>query len=230
MGDLRRTANAFASTPPKAARTRAIALAVTLAVHGAALTALLWTWVKPSPPPPEPAPLEVTLLKPSPPAPRAETLGAPVSFVQPEVPHVTLPSVTLARVTVADKSDLLTGAQLAGAVGAGEGGGGGGCDVGRLVQAALRKDPLVRAAVADAGRTGKAMMLWNGDWVQTGGQEGKGLSAAREAVMWEVAFAPKACREQRQHGLILLSLADGATRFAVGAGDWRWSDLLGVRR
>jgi hypothetical protein len=31
------------------------------------------------------------------------------------------------------------------------------------------------------------------------------------------------------HGLVLLSLADGHTRFALGAGDWRWSDLLGVR-
>jgi hypothetical protein len=27
----------------------------------------------------------------------------------------------------------------------------------------------------------------------------------------------------------VLSLADGGTRFAVGAGTWRWSDLLGVR-
>jgi hypothetical protein len=32
------------------------------------------------------------------------------------------------------------------------------------------------------------------------------------------------------HGLVLLSLDDGTTRFAVGKDDWRWSDLLGVRR
>ena len=72
-------------------------------------------------------------------------------------------------------------------------------------------------------------MLWNGDWVQTGGQDGKGLSAAREAITWEVAFAPEACRHQRMHGVVLLSLADGSTRFAIGSGDWRWSDLLGLR-
>ena len=110
------------------------------------------------------------------------------------------------------------------------GGGGGGCNTARIVQQALRKDPLVRTAVEDAHRTGKAVMLWNGDWVRSGGQDGKGLSAVREAIMWEVAFSPEACRNQRQHGLVLLSLADGSTRFAIGSGDWRWSDLLGVHR
>ena len=54
--------------------------------------------------------------------------------------------------------------------------------------------------------------------------------AVRQAIMWEIAFAPEACRNQRMHGLVLLSLADGSTRFAVGSGDWRWSDLLGLRK
>ena len=126
-------------------------------------------------------------------------------------------------------------AQLAGAANAGEGGiagggGGRGCDTAGAVQQALRRDPLVRTAVEGANRLGKAIMLWNGDWVRSGQQDGKGLSAVREAVMWEVAFAPEACRNQRMHGLVLLSLADGDTRFAIGADDWRWSDLLGVRR
>jgi len=92
----------------------------------------------------------------------------------------------------------------------------------------LRRDRLVRAAVEDANRLGKSVMLWNGDWVRSGGQEGKGLSAVREAIMWEVAFVPAACRNQRMHGLVLLSLEDGATRFAIGSDEWRWSDLLGV--
>jgi hypothetical protein len=87
---------------------------------------------------------------------------------------------------------------------------------------------LVRIAVANADRSGKAVMLWNGDWVRSGEQDGKGLSGVREAIMWELAFAPAACRNKRVQGLVLLSLADG-TRFAIGAGDWRWSDLLGVR-
>ena len=86
----------------------------------------------------------------------------------------------------------------------------------RAVQQALRRDRLVRPAVQDANRLGKSIMLWNGDWVQTGAQEGKGLSAVREAVMWEVAFVPETCRNQRMHGLVLLSLEDGTTRFAIG--------------
>ena len=86
------------------------------------------------------------------------------------------------------------------------------------------------AAVEGANRLGKAVMMWNGDWVRSGGQDGKGLSAVREAIMWEVAFAPEACRNERMRQPVLLSLADGNTRFAIGSGDWRWSDLLGVRR
>jgi hypothetical protein len=89
---------------------------------------------------------------------------------------------------------------------------------------------MVRTAVADAQRLGKAIMLWNGDWVRSGEQDGKGLSVVRQAIMWEVAFAPEACRNERVHGLMLLSLGDGRTRFAIGSGDWRWSDLLGLRK
>ncbi len=140
-----------------------------------------------------------------------------------------MPVVTV-RVPVADTSDILTDHQIAGAARVGEsGGGGGGCDIARALQQVLRRDPLVRAAVMDAGRLGKAIMLWNGDWVQTGGQDGKGLSAVREAIMWEVAFSPEACRNEPMHGLVLLSLADGTTRFAIGSGNWRWSELLFAR-
>jgi len=52
----------------------------------------------------------------------------------------------------------------------------------------------------------------------------------REAIMWEVAFAPEACRNERMNRPVLLSLADGNTRFAIGSGSWRWSDLLGLRK
>ena len=139
----------------------------------------------------------------------------------------------LAKIAIApapDNSDLLSESQLAGAASAGQGGGGGGgCDTALRVQQALRRDPLVRGAVAGANRLGKAIMLWNGDWVRSGGEDGKGLSAAREAVTWEVAYAPEACRNQRMHGLVLLSLGDGGTRMAIGSSDWRWSDLLGLR-
>ncbi len=76
-----------------------------------------------------------------------------------------------------------------------------------------------------------AIRVWNGDWVTHPGQEGKGLASVREAIMWEVAFAPEACRQQRVRGLIVVSLDDGpaSPRVVVGAGDWRWSDLLFAR-
>jgi hypothetical protein len=101
----------------------------------------------------------------------------------------------------------------------------------RRVQAALRKDPRVRAAVADAetarGAPGQALYVWNGAWIRSRGQDGEGLAAAREAIMWEVAFAPETCRTQPVHGLVLFSMADGGgSGLVVGGGTWRWSDLL----
>jgi hypothetical protein len=88
----------------------------------------------------------------------------------------------------------------------------------------------VRTAVLQADRQGMAILMWNGDWVRSGAQDGKGLSAVRQAIMWEVGFSPAACRNAPMHGTVLLSLADGGTRFAIGAGAWRWSDLLGLRK
>jgi hypothetical protein len=124
----------------------------------------------------------------------------------------------------------LSPAELAGAASADSGGGGGQCDLARQLQGALRKDPLVQAAVA--GEAGKAIRVWDGDWVRSGGEDGKGLAAVREAMIWEIAFAPEACRTRPVHGLILLSMntSPGAPRLAVGAGEWRWSDLLQNRR
>jgi len=144
------------------------------------------------------------------------------------------PPVATVEASETDDGSGLTDAQLAGAQAAGEGGdggsgggGGGACDMARRVQAALRKDPLARAAVHGAG--GRAIMIWNGDWVRSSVEDGKGLAAVREAITFEVAFAPPACRHQRVRGLVTLSLADGSARLALGAGDWRWSDLLGLR-
>lgn len=130
-----------------------------------------------------------------------------------------------------DKTTLagvdLSDSELEGASTAGTGTAGGACNMPRLLQNALRKDPLVRAAVANAHR-GKAIMVWNGAWVRRPDQEGEGLAAVREAMMWEIAFAPEPCRTAQVHGLVLLSLEDGpgAARIVVGGGDWRWSHLL----
>jgi hypothetical protein len=127
---------------------------------------------------------------------------------------------------------VLSGADLAGAASAEAGGGGGPCNMAQRLQAELRKDPLVRAAVGSArlapGSEGKPLLVWNGDWVQSGGEEGKGLAAVREAIMWTVGFAPPACRAEPVRGFILLSLSPG-TRVALGTGRWRWSDLLASR-
>jgi hypothetical protein len=102
----------------------------------------------------------------------------------------------------------------------------------RRLQNALRSDFRVRAAMAGAGSSGGgAILVWNGDWVQSSGEDGKGLASVRQAIAVEVAFAPEACRRQSMHGLVLIALNDGpgSTRLALGGGDWRWSDLLGLR-
>jgi hypothetical protein len=106
----------------------------------------------------------------------------------------------------------------------------------RRLQDALRDDPDIRAAVADAHRTAdagsRALLIWNGDWIQNPGQEGKGLAGVRQAISVEVAFAPKACQSQPMRGLVLLSLTEASTgpKVVLGQGAWTWSDLLDRRR
>ena len=212
-------------------RDRILAGVLAVCAHLMVIAALFWPQAgsRLSPVRPELPTIQVSLLpKPSGPPDAAQGQQEAVQPIAP--PAAATPAFDIAPPP--DNSDILSESQLAGATGVGEGlgGGGGGCDMARAVQQALRRDPLVRAAVQDADRLGKAVMLWNGDWIRTGVQEGKGLSAVREAIVWEVAFTTAACRNQPMHGMVVLSLADGNTRFAIGAGEWRWSDLLGVRR
>jgi hypothetical protein len=233
---------------------RRLAWTLSIAAHVMVFAALFWP--RPANPPAPTEPIQVSLVQlpqpeapPGPPDPAGPPTPIQIKAAAPQIAprparHPAVHAVVPTRLaqsarelaqdedttSAPDNSDLLSASDLAGAASAGEGGGGGGgCDIARAVQQALRRDPLVHSAVAGADRLGKSVMLWNGDWVRSGGQEGRGLSAVREAITWEVAFAPEACRNARLHGLVLLSLADGTTRFAVGAGDWRWSDLLGVR-
>ena len=126
--------------------------------------------------------------------------------------------------------DDLSGTQIAGAASADAAVADGGCDMARQVQDALRTDPLVQAAVAGLG--GRVIRVWDGDWVKSQGEDGKGLAAVREAIMWQIAFAPKACRAQAVRGLILVSTRPGAAspRQAIGLQAWRWSDLLNPQR
>lgn len=221
---------------PNQRRNRLLAGGVTVAAHVIVFGALWWTHATPPPARPEPPSIEVTLIdtpKPAPPVPpepeKVDT-GGPVVAPNPKPPTIHIQSQSPIQATVDDMSDVLSDAQVAGAATIGEGGdSGGACDMGRLVQQALRRDPLVHNAVQNANRLGKAIMVWDGDWVRTGMEDGKGLSAVREAILWEVGFAPESCRTRPVHGMVLLSLADGRTRFAVGTSVWRWSDLLGVR-
>jgi hypothetical protein len=131
----------------------------------------------------------------------------------------------------------LSAGQLTGAATAGSGTPGRDCDMIQFLEAALRKDPDIQAAVASAHTRAtpgsKAILLWNGDWIRSPGQSGLGLAGVREAIMAEVAFAPHKCRADPVKGLVLISLNDsGSARVALGTGAWAWSDLLhakGVR-
>jgi len=190
------------------------------------------------PPPPPPAPVEekkpdVPKEKPSkakPAPPKKAVIAARPPKTPPPRNVVPVPA---AKTAVLEAPMEVSDAELAGAGTAdsgpsgGAGGAGGSCNMPRRLQAALRKDPQVRAAVAEAHR-GRALMVWNGAWVRHPGQEGAGLAAVREAIQWEVAFAPEACRKLPVRGLIVLSLNDGpgAAKLAVGGGEWRWSDML----
>ncbi len=226
---------------------------MSLTCHVLLLYALFWAWpqapapieppavtvelVGPPAPVPSPAPKAAS---PTPAASAAAAVRAPPAKPPPRhaVAKPPPPDVDYLPARTARKSDAgstLSEAQLAGATvagsgdgsgGAGGGGGGGPCDMAARLQAALRKDPMVRAAVA--GAAGRATLVWNGDWVRSTGEDGKGLAIIREAIMWEVGFAPAACRAQSVRGLVVLSLngAAGPERLALGSGAWRWSDLL----
>jgi hypothetical protein len=195
----------------------------------------LVTW-KPPPPPP---PAKVVAEKPAPDQPKhaaRETPPVQKSIARrspaPTIDDL-LPVAPAEKTSATQSTGELTDADIAGASTSGSGRGGGGeCNMARRIEQALRKDHLVQSAVAVASGSTKAILLWNGDWVQDHSEDGKGLAAVREAIVWEIAFAPAACKAQPMHGLMLISLNDGSgsARLALGHGDWRWSDLLGLRR
>lgn len=190
------------------------------------------------PPPPEPEP-EPPAEKPKP-APPKKAPPAPkkppppprvVARIKPAPPQVIpLPAAEKASYGYTEASD----GQIAGAATAESGGGGsgagGGCNMTRRLQSALRRDRQAQAAMAEAHR-GRPIMMWNGDWVRHPSQEGAGLAAVREAILWEVGFAPEACKMETQRGMVLISMNDapGSARLMVGSGQWRWSDLLFTR-
>jgi len=221
---------------------RVIAVAVSVGVHLLALAALMSARATP-PKPVELEPITVELVEPRP-------LAKPVTPLEPPRPAPTPPPppqrnifrptpkppppdvepLAAGKGPTALGDDELSDAQLSAATTAGSGAPGRACNMPRLLQAALRRDPMVQAAVADV-HSGKPIVVWNGDWVRHPGQEGAGLAAVREAIMWEIGFATEACRNEPVHGLVLLSLNDapGSARLVVGSGVWRWTDLLFAR-
>ena len=221
------------------------ALVGSLASHGAILMAALSLTPAPAPmlvpppiteaivaapsliaPPVRPAPQAAPTPAPPKPTPPKPAARRPTQRILAASRTRASPSARDTDLAAADSDGPpgLSDSELAGAATAGSGGGI--CDMARRLQDALRKDPLAQAAIARLG--GKAVMVWNGDWVRSNTEDGKGLAAVREAMMWEIAFAPAPCRSRPMRGLVLLAVSDapGAPRLAVGVGGWRWSDLL----
>jgi hypothetical protein len=213
--------------PPR----RWIAGLVSVGAHGAILFALLA--VRPTVPIlPEPPTITVSLVR-EPEPPPVAAVGSAKSTPANAAPAPPARSPTASKTDTADAApvgvgDVMTGAALGSATAA-DALPGGDCDMARRLQAALRRDALVRAAVSARGLAGQgsAILVWDGGWVASPGEDGKGLAAVREAIVWEVAFSPAACRAGRVHGPVLFSVSD--TRIAVGAGDWRWGDLVSSR-
>ena len=181
--------------------------------------------------------------RPSRPAPRSPKVeSVPITAPEPSVSYIFLGDAALAGAMTAgggagSGAGSGTGSGTGAGSGSGSGGGsgsgaGGSCDMVRRLQNALRDAPGVRAALTEAYRTsganGRAILVWNGDWVLSPGQEGKGLAGVRQAVAVTVGFTPRACKTETVRGYVLLTLGDGpdAPRLALGTGQWRWGDLL----
>ena len=234
-------------------RTRRWPLATACVVAGHAALVLVMTAARPEPlaTPHEAAPVMVELVEPPPavaaarprkvvakPPPDVEPL--PAAPAPPGPPLPLLGAAQLAGAATVGSGpgggagNGVGGAGGTGGSGAGSGSGGGTCDMVRWVQDAVRDDAAVRRAVIAASEemnaSGRAILVWNGDWLQSRNQSGKGLAGVRQAIALEVAFAPAECRTQRMTGLAVLKLEDGAdgARIALGKGSWRWSDLLGA--
>lgn len=181
--------------------------------------------------------------RPSRPTPRPATVEPlPISAPEPSVSFVLLGEGALSGALTAGQGSGGGGGAGAG-VGGGSGGGSGsgvgggsgqGCDMVKRIQDALRNDARINAAIGQAYRTsgasGRAILMWNGDWLQSPGEEGKGLAGVRQAIAVTVGFSSRACKAETVNGYVLLTLSDqpGAPRVALGGGRWRWSDLLSL--
>lgn len=184
---------------------------------------------EPAPAPPADLPPADNPPKASPPPPPQPPTKLKVRDAKPS-PTVA-PVVASERATPVANFTVVGEGQLAGATGAESGGGGGACNMVRRLQDKLRKDAAVQRAMArahsESGAGRGAVLVWNGDWVRSPGEEGKGLAVVREAILFEVGFAPAACRAEPMRGLVVISLNEaGTVRLALGHSQWKWSDML----
>lgn len=188
--------------------------------------------------PAEPVPEPPKAPAPKPPSPRKakplpippDIKPLPAAVVPSPEPQLEVSAAELALAATADSGggDGGSGSGSGSGAGSGPGGGSGGaCNMTRRLQNALRRNAAVQSAIAEAGAT-RPVLVWNGEWVQSSGQEGKGLARLRQAILVEVGFAPEACRKMRMRGLVLIQLTDrpGGPRLVLGTGQWRWSDML----
>ena len=175
-----------------------------------------------------------TLLRPAPwkPPPEVQTIRAVKAPKGEPAPEPPKPAPQLSAAQIAGARTASGGGGGAG-VGQGAGGGGGrACDMVAFLERRLRRDARVQAVIAEAHRSGamssRAVLVWDGDWIQSSGQDGKGLAGVREALMVEIAFAPESCRTDPVSGLVVIALDDqpGSIRLAMGADRWRWMDLV----
>ena len=186
----------------------------------------------PAPPAPRTAPPPP--LRTRAPRPALGNVETIVASVAPAVAFVGLGAEALGGATVAGSG---SGSGEGSRTGSGDGtgaGSGGRCDMVRRLQDALRDDADIRRTAAEAqGAIGRdrALLLWDGDWLMTPGQAGRGLAGVRQAIAVEIAFSPPACRRQAMRGYALITLGDapGSPRIALGAPNWRWSDLASGR-
>lgn len=190
-----------------------------------------------------PAPRAQPTPRPSRPAARSPTVEpVPISAPAPSVSYVFLGDSALAgAMTAGGGGSVGSGAGSGTGTGSGRGAGsgsgsgpGGVCNMVERLQNALRDDPRIRARLTEAyqssGARGRAIVIWDGDWVLSPGQDGKGLAGVRQAVAVVVGFSPRECKSQTVRGYVVVTLSDdpGAPKLALGTGQWRWSDLLGL--
>ena len=115
--------------------------------------------------------------------------------------------------------------------------GGAACELTGALQASLQTDPSVQEALervpASSRSVANALLLWNGDWMDSGEMGGEAaLAPIRDVVVAGVLSEPADCRSRTIQGPRFLSVttSSGTALLVFGSGVWRWGDILGGQR